>query len=603
MPQDIRFLSGDLIHEKFRDNPEISGVGVRKQFILKDVREVEGEELENEEEGSGKESRILEFVISTEAKDRHGDIIEVEGFELDNFKKNPVILFAHNSMAPPIGRAVDIEILDGELVAKAEFMGTDIDPTGFSDTIFRMLKGGFLKATSVGFFPIDMEFMFEDGDEEGEQFFTGIHFLKQELVEFSVVPVPANPEALIRAKTAGINLKPLDSWFEEALDKWTEYKDILLVPKSDITTLYNTVHKGLKNLPKRKKLEVKKPDTSTEVRKKAISFKESHSEGTPANLEAEWDLAQVLESAEVDDLFAMSAWVADKEADALEKTDFEFVHHTKEDDFSVIWNGLIEAMGNLLGATGEVDIPDDERELVYDHLAQHYNDDFSEEPPEFKFVAGKFFAEKKEFYPFVLGLGVAFDLKSSELIIIFEEDEDPEKVYKEEALIKIVKRRTEYLIDQGKDISEIENDIQEMYVFLDIHLEEGEPSKGEEEEEEEKATPRSTWRADAETEQEKDTKCIALVTIGDKEIRIEAPDAESLSKILEGFDKKQETRSAEIRTDTSTNQENDKDDVDIDSEEISELIKELVPELIKEVLHDEVTRRNGNLDSWPNRNT
>jgi hypothetical protein len=68
------------------------------------------------------------------------------------------------------------------------------------------LKGGFLSAVSVGFAPVKYAF----SDEPGRSF--GIDFLQQELLEFSVCPVPANPEALIEARSAGIDIAPIREW-------------------------------------------------------------------------------------------------------------------------------------------------------------------------------------------------------------------------------------------------------------------------------------------------------------------------------------------------------------------------------------------------------
>jgi hypothetical protein len=46
----------------------------------------------------------------------------------------------------------------------------------------------------------------------------GIDFLRQELLEFSCVPVPANPDALIQARAKGIDTAPMVSWAERVLD-------------------------------------------------------------------------------------------------------------------------------------------------------------------------------------------------------------------------------------------------------------------------------------------------------------------------------------------------------------------------------------------------
>ncbi len=93
-----------------------------------------------------------------------------------------------------------------KLVADVEF--TPPGMSAFNDTVYAMLKGGFLNATSVGFLPTEWKF----AEDAGRRF--GIDFLKQQLLEFSVVPVPANAEALVQARGMGIDLAPIAAWVE-----------------------------------------------------------------------------------------------------------------------------------------------------------------------------------------------------------------------------------------------------------------------------------------------------------------------------------------------------------------------------------------------------
>lgn len=177
------------------------------------------------------DKRQIDFIISTDRVDRMGDIITVNGWQLKEFRRNPVILFAHNSRVPPIGRAIKVGKADGALTATGEFMEPDLSE--FADSIYRMYLGGYMRAVSVGFKPIEWERM-EDDDER----FTGIKFTKHELLEFSAVPVPANPDALIAARSAGINTRPLKEWAEMVLDDWGNGEDLLLnnwgIPKSGV---------------------------------------------------------------------------------------------------------------------------------------------------------------------------------------------------------------------------------------------------------------------------------------------------------------------------------------------------------------------------------
>jgi HK97 family phage prohead protease len=150
-------------------------------------------------------------------------VLSVEGWDLAAYTKNPVMLWAHDSCSPPVGRAVAIGAAAGALRAKAEFTPADLYP--FGAMVGRMVREGFLNATSVGFRPLKYGYNAERGDY-------AMDFEKQELLEFSVVPVPANPEALVSAKAAGIDLAPMIKWAESILDRgldsglWFPRKDI-----------------------------------------------------------------------------------------------------------------------------------------------------------------------------------------------------------------------------------------------------------------------------------------------------------------------------------------------------------------------------------------
>ena len=227
MTNELKFVDSKRFKKHAKEHSDVNNVAVRKHYIAEEVK-------------SSKDlSRGIDFTISTGAVDRDRDTIDPNGFDLKAFKKNPVVLFAHDNSKPPIGRATKIRAKDGRLQATAEFMNNDIDTSGFSDMIFRMLKEGFLKATSVGFMPVDFDFV--ETDDFKDPRFGGVDFSKVELLEFSVVPVPSNPEALIEARAKGIDTAPLCGWYEEALDEWATHKDMLLVPKRQVVKLFESL--------------------------------------------------------------------------------------------------------------------------------------------------------------------------------------------------------------------------------------------------------------------------------------------------------------------------------------------------------------------------
>src|SRR5215467_14177439 len=98
--------------------------------------------------------RTIGFTISTGVVDRDMDCIDVRGWKLENFKKNPVVLWSHRADELPIGKVVDIGRDDRRLRADVKFLpGGYGGASDLADTIYRMSADGYLSATSVGFKP------------------------------------------------------------------------------------------------------------------------------------------------------------------------------------------------------------------------------------------------------------------------------------------------------------------------------------------------------------------------------------------------------------------------------------------------------------------
>lgn len=145
----------------------------------------------------GTDKRALRFTISTDAVDREQDTIAIAGWDLRNYRDNPVVLWGHDPSRLPIGRAFDLRIEDRALKASVEFIPEDTPEGGlFAESVYRLARTGFLAATSVGFRPLKWDYT-SDKDRGADDWFPGIDFEEQELVELSIVTVPANPEALI----------------------------------------------------------------------------------------------------------------------------------------------------------------------------------------------------------------------------------------------------------------------------------------------------------------------------------------------------------------------------------------------------------------------
>ncbi len=154
------------------------------------------------------EDRTLEVVASDESIDRYEEVISVTGWDLKNYRKNPVVLFGHDYHSLPVGQSLKVwKSLDGEakqLRSHMRFATAEAHP--FAESVYRLLQGGELRTVSVGFLPWDWEDPEGEVPRDGDGRATAPQrtYRKQELLEISVVPVPANPNALVDAVRRGI---------------------------------------------------------------------------------------------------------------------------------------------------------------------------------------------------------------------------------------------------------------------------------------------------------------------------------------------------------------------------------------------------------------
>lgn len=150
--------------------------------------------------------RQLKFTISTEAIDRDHDKVSQDGWQLDNYKKNPVVLWGHDASQLPVGKCVALSIENGDLCAVVEFVPGEINT--MAESVYQLCLRGFLSATSVGFMPLEWEFS-EEEERGADSYNGGVDFKTCELMEFSIVNVPANPEALIQDPIESSDTQPV----------------------------------------------------------------------------------------------------------------------------------------------------------------------------------------------------------------------------------------------------------------------------------------------------------------------------------------------------------------------------------------------------------
>jgi HK97 family phage prohead protease len=161
---------------------------------------------------AGDDCGTFEVIISTADQDRQGEVIDQKGWDLGHYKNNPVVLWGHNYTDLPIGITDSIEVRDGKLVAIGRFAPESANP--FAQQVRRLYDAKILRTTSVGFIAREMD---------------GKTITKAELLEFSFVPVPANPMALSLMRE--INIESMDViqkglLYEEKAEKENKPGDI-----------------------------------------------------------------------------------------------------------------------------------------------------------------------------------------------------------------------------------------------------------------------------------------------------------------------------------------------------------------------------------------
>ncbi len=161
------------------------------------------------------DTRTVEYVISTEKKDRHGTIVKLDRWTLENFNNNGIVGYQHdvygggmcNDTENPDkvlgeGKAwLDNEYhargahLKGALIGSVRFEPENINP--LAEKIFRKTLYGTLKSTSVGFTETK-DGDFGKGDEAKGKPNQTYYYGEQDLLEFSIVNIPSNTDARLR---------------------------------------------------------------------------------------------------------------------------------------------------------------------------------------------------------------------------------------------------------------------------------------------------------------------------------------------------------------------------------------------------------------------
>ena len=189
-----------------------------------------------EVKSSNEDKREVTAIASSEKIDRDGDIVRVDGINIKEYKKNPVVMFAHDHNSLPIAKATRIWKEDKNLMVKMQF--TTPEENSMGDTVYKLIKGDYLKSLSIGFRPNwDSAIRLEKSK--------GWDFKSSDLYEISIVPIPANAAAVVQSK--GIQKALADNVIDDIeLKEFELYLSDIKLPDVEMDELMEEIENNKK---------------------------------------------------------------------------------------------------------------------------------------------------------------------------------------------------------------------------------------------------------------------------------------------------------------------------------------------------------------------
>lgn len=147
-------------------------------------------------------TRTIPFVFSDETRDSYGTVLPVKGWDLSAFNKMGVALYNHSSYGSDPDNVIGTArawVEGNKLLGEITFEKEDINPK--AEKVFQKVLAGTIKGCSVGFRTM------ERGEwGKGEEAYDGkkptYYYGRRSLLEISVTPIPANPNAKVRSAHA-----------------------------------------------------------------------------------------------------------------------------------------------------------------------------------------------------------------------------------------------------------------------------------------------------------------------------------------------------------------------------------------------------------------
>lgn len=188
----------------------------------------------------------FKVIMTSDKKDRDGEVIKLDAWSFENFMKNPILLYGHNywGLENVIGRVDKIYLENNTWIAEGTFASEKANPK--AQQVRRLYDEKILQAVSVGF-------IVKGRDVSDDSVIT-----KAELLELSFVPIQSNPDAVSLLKSltdlAQHKETPTDT-DENDKDDDDETKSLLQTLVKSVDGLAESIKSGFAGLQEKKTTE------------------------------------------------------------------------------------------------------------------------------------------------------------------------------------------------------------------------------------------------------------------------------------------------------------------------------------------------------------
>lgn len=141
------------------------------------------------------EAREAEFVISSESTDTYDTVFVADGADFTRYNQNPIVAYGHRTWSDNPDMILGTSEVRQEkklTIGKVRFEDAETNPV--AEKVFKKVQKGTLRMASIGANILEWRY----GDESNGENKNTIYFTRWELLEWSIVPIGSNKDALVR---------------------------------------------------------------------------------------------------------------------------------------------------------------------------------------------------------------------------------------------------------------------------------------------------------------------------------------------------------------------------------------------------------------------